>query len=156
VAGLAPDPLRSRLKGVSYRPGLGLVAELRNGPELRFGDSSRLPAKWMAAARVLAAPAARGATYIDLRLPDRPVAGGLSTTSVIPLAPAGAAPAPATTPTAPPATTTPAPTATATTPSATPTTTGTAPTTTSQTPVAPTTGGATQAPANTQPQVQSG
>jgi cell division protein FtsQ len=156
VVGLAPEPLRARLKSVSYRPGVGLVAQLRSGPELRFGDSTRLPAKWMAAARVLAAPAARGATYIDLRLPERPVAGGLSTTSVIPLAPAGAAPAP-TPPTAPSASTTTAtPTATATTPAPAPTTTGTAPTTTSQAPVTPTTGGATQAPQNSQPQVQSG
>jgi cell division protein FtsQ len=151
VVGLAPDPLRSRLKTVRYRPGIGLVAEMTDGPELRFGNSSRLPAKWMAAARVLAAPAARGATYIDLRLPERPVAGGLSTTSVIPLAPAGAEPTTATpTPAAAtPTATTVTPTTTTTTPA--PTTTSTAPTTTSQTPVTPTTGGAAQAPANTQP-----
>jgi cell division protein FtsQ len=91
VAGLAPPPLRARLKSVVIRPGGGIVAQVRQGPELRFGDASRLPAKWMAAARVLAAPAARGATYIDLRLPERPAAGGLPTTSVMPLAPAGAA-----------------------------------------------------------------
>jgi cell division protein FtsQ len=91
LVGLAPPPLRARLTRVILDPKLGVVAQLRNGPELRFGDSSRLPAKWMAAARVLAAAGARGATYIDLRLPERPAAGGLSTTSVLPLAPAGEA-----------------------------------------------------------------
>jgi cell division protein FtsQ len=89
VVGLAPAPLRPRIKNVRYRPGVGLVATLTAAPELRFGDASRLPAKWMAATRVLAAPGARGASYIDLRLPDRPAAGGLPTTSVMPLAPAG-------------------------------------------------------------------
>jgi cell division protein FtsQ len=89
---------------VLIRPGVGIVVQVRKGPELRFGDASRIPAKWMAAARVLAAAGARGATYIDLRLPERPAAGGLSTTSVIPLAPAGET------------TSTPTPTATTTTP----------------------------------------
>jgi cell division protein FtsQ len=138
VVGLAPEPLRARLKDVTVRPGVGIVAQVRKGPELRFGDSTRLPAKWMAAARVLAAAGARGATYIDLRLPERPAAGGLPTTSVLPLAPAGETAPPVTTTTA----TTPAPTA-STTPPATATTTPT----TAATPSS----GTTQ---NTQPQVQ--
>jgi cell division protein FtsQ len=100
VVALAPAPLRTRIKSVSFRAGVGLVARLLRGPELRFGDSTRLPAKWTAAARVLAAAAARGASYLDLRLPERPAAGGLPTTSVTPLAPAGEAGA-AVTPTAP-------------------------------------------------------
>ena len=90
VVALAPRPLQQHLTSVRYRPGAGLVAQLRKGPELRFGDASQLAAKWASAARVLAAAGARGATYIDLRLPERPAAGGLPTTSVIPLAPAGA------------------------------------------------------------------
>jgi cell division protein FtsQ len=89
LVALAPEPLRARLKSVLIRPGVGIVAQITKGPELRFGGSDRLPAKWTAAARVLAAAGARGATYIDLRLPERPAAGGLPTTSVIPLAPAG-------------------------------------------------------------------
>jgi cell division protein FtsQ len=114
VVGLAPEPLQKRIERVWIKPEVGIVAEIRKGPELRFGDASRLPAKWMAAARVLAAAGARGAAYIDLRLPERPAAGGLPTTSVLPLAPAGESvtPAPAATPT----TTAPAPTATAQTP----------------------------------------
>jgi cell division protein FtsQ len=107
IVGLAPAPLAARLESVTVRPGAGIVAQLRKGPELRFGDASRLPAKWVAAARVLAAPGARGASYIDLRLPERPAAGGLATTSVMPLAPAGqTATPPATTTTPSPVTNT--------------------------------------------------
>jgi cell division protein FtsQ len=101
IVGLAPQPLQARIKSVLIRPGVGIVAQIRKGPELRFGDATRLPAKWMAAARVLAAAGARGATYIDLRLPERPAAGGLPTTSVIPLAPAGVTTPPTTTTTTP-------------------------------------------------------
>jgi cell division protein FtsQ len=54
----------------------GFAVELRNGPELQFGDLSRLAAKWAAAARVLADPSARGARALDLRLPQRPAASG--------------------------------------------------------------------------------
>src|SRR4051812_25095917 len=99
VVGLAPDTLRSRIKWVGIKPETGLVATLKDGPELRFGDATRLPAKWVAATRVLAASAAKGATYIDVRLPERPTAGGLPITTVIPLAPAGetGTPAPQTT-----------------------------------------------------------
>jgi cell division protein FtsQ len=89
VVALAPEALRSRITEVLVKPSTGITIDIRKGPELRFGDSSRLPAKWMAAARVLAAAGARGASYIDLRLPERPAAGGLPTTSVLPLAPAG-------------------------------------------------------------------
>ena len=152
VIGLAPDPLRVRVASVGVTAGTGIVAKLTAGPDLIFGDTSRLPAKWMAAARVLSAAGARGATYIDLRLPERPAAGGLATTTVIPLAPAGAS------------TGTPAPTITGTTTSATTTTapstaltqTTTAPVTSPQTSAPPATqGGATQAPQNPQAQVQS-
>ena len=65
-------------------------------------------AKWTAAARVLADPSSRGAAYIDLRLPDRPAAGGLAAQTLAPLGtaegPEGAAPA-----TAAPQAATPAP-----------------------------------------------
>jgi cell division protein FtsQ len=89
VAATAPGPLRGRLAQVEVRERDGLVAELRDGPELIFGDVSRVRAKWVAAARVLADPDAAGATYIDLRLPGRPAAGGLPAETVAPVAPAG-------------------------------------------------------------------
>jgi cell division protein FtsQ len=92
VAGAVPGPLRKRVESIGSRSGDGLVATLNDGPDLIFGDSSRARAKWIAAARVLADRDAEGATYIDLRLPDRPAAGGLPAATVEPVAPAGQAP----------------------------------------------------------------
>jgi cell division protein FtsQ len=101
VAGTAPGVLRGRIKEVTKRAEQGLVAELNDGPELIFGAATQLPAKWAAAARVLADPDARGASYIDLRIASRPAAGGLPAETVIPVAPAGMAPAQPTQPTPP-------------------------------------------------------
>jgi cell division protein FtsQ len=101
VAGAAPSVLRGRIKEVTKRAQEGFVAELSDGPELIFGAATQLPAKWAAAARVLADPEARGASYIDLRIASRPAAGGLPAETVIPVAPAGMAPAQPTQPTPP-------------------------------------------------------
>lgn len=72
----APPALRGRLarayvgpNGLSVRTDVGLV--------LWFGSSQRLPAKWAAAVAVLADPSSEGATHLDLRVPERPAAGGL-------------------------------------------------------------------------------
>jgi len=73
----APEALRPKLGKGTQEAGRGLVVQLRDGPDLIFGNTSDLAAKWIAAARVLADSASRGASYVDLRLPDRPVAGGL-------------------------------------------------------------------------------
>ncbi|MGH2847444.1 MAG: cell division protein FtsQ/DivIB, partial [Thermoleophilaceae bacterium] len=89
VAGAAPAALRGRIAEVGDSGHRGLVAEMRDGPELVFGDASRLAAKWAAAARVLADLEASGASYIDLRIPGRPAAGGLPAQTVTPVAPAG-------------------------------------------------------------------
>jgi cell division protein FtsQ len=89
VAGAAPAALHRRVEKVATRKEEGLVVLLRDGPELIFGDAARVRAKWTAAARVLADKAAAGATYIDLRLPGRPAAGGLPAETVTPVAPAG-------------------------------------------------------------------
>ena len=98
VAGAAPAPLRPRLERIELRSGDGIVVRMREGPELIFGDATRIRAKWIAATRVLADPDAEGATYIDVRLPGRPAAGGLPAATLAPVAPAG------TEPTVPPAT----------------------------------------------------
>ena len=76
VLSAAPAPLRARVRRTSLGP-QGLAVALRNGPSLIFGGPERLRAKWAAAAVVLADPTSAGATYIDLRLPERPAAGGL-------------------------------------------------------------------------------
>jgi cell division protein FtsQ len=89
VAGGAPAALRQRLETVGLRSGDGIVVEVRDGPELIFGDATQVRAKWLAATRVLADPEAAGATYIDVRLPGRPAAGGLAAATAEPVAPAG-------------------------------------------------------------------
>ncbi|MGZ4271230.1 MAG: cell division protein FtsQ/DivIB [Solirubrobacteraceae bacterium] len=72
----APPDLRAKVSRVYPGP-RGLTAPLTNGPILYFGGADRLRAKWTAAASVLADRSSAGATYIDLRLPERPAAGGL-------------------------------------------------------------------------------
>jgi cell division septal protein FtsQ len=89
VLATAPKPLARRLQEARQKRGRGVVVSIRRGPELVFGEPTRLRAKWVAAARVLADPASRGAIYLDLRLPERPVAGGLPVETVVPVAPAG-------------------------------------------------------------------
>jgi len=91
VAGGAPAPLRGRLERIDLRAEEGIVVELRDGPELIFGDAKHVRAKWIAAVRILADREAAGASYIDVRLPGRPAAGGLPAETVAPVAPAGSA-----------------------------------------------------------------
>jgi cell division protein FtsQ len=90
LAGAAPAALHGRVEKVRLRKRDGFVVLLRDGPELIFGKATRMRAKWTAAARVLADRASAGATYVDLRLPGRPAAGGLPAETVTPVAPAGA------------------------------------------------------------------
>jgi cell division protein FtsQ len=73
----APIALRDRVLRASTTKQGGLTLVLHNGPDLRFGGADRLAAKWAAAAAVLASENSRGATYLDLRYPERPAAGGL-------------------------------------------------------------------------------
>jgi cell division protein FtsQ len=73
----APAALRDRVLRASTTKQGGLTLVLHNGPDLRFGGADRLAAKWAAAAAVLADDNSRGATYLDLRYPERPAAGGL-------------------------------------------------------------------------------
>lgn len=91
VAGTAPLALRPRLELIEMRAQDGIVVQMRDGPELIFGDATRARAKWIAATRVLADPEAEGASYIDVRLPGRPAAGGLPAATLSPVAPAGTA-----------------------------------------------------------------
>lgn len=72
----APPALRERVQRV-FRSRRGLSTTMRKGPKLYFGGDGRYAAKWAAAAKVLSDSDSFGASYIDLRLPDRPTAGGL-------------------------------------------------------------------------------
>jgi cell division protein FtsQ len=76
VLAAAPPQLRAKVSRVYAGP-RGLTAPLAAGPVLYFGGADRLRAKWVAAARVLADRSSAGASYVDLRLPERPAAGGL-------------------------------------------------------------------------------
>jgi cell division protein FtsQ len=76
VAAAAPAPLLARVDRI-WTGTDGLMLNLREGPDLIFGDQSDAGRKWAAAARVLAEPSAVGATYLDLRVPERVGAGGL-------------------------------------------------------------------------------
>ncbi len=77
VLASAPAKLRSRIVRVTLGR-YGLQARLREGLVLRFGDGRRLEAKWLAAQAVMRDPGAAQAAYIDLRIPARPAAGGLT------------------------------------------------------------------------------
>ena len=77
IAGAAPAPLLQRTDQLEIGS-RGVVLALRDGPELVFGTDEDAAEKWIAAARVLAEPSARGATYLDLRIPGRVAAGGLA------------------------------------------------------------------------------
>jgi len=76
VVAAAPPGLDRRVLTVAEDPRRGVVARLRQGPEVVFGGLGGLRAKWESAALVLADSASAGAAYVDVRLPDRPVAGG--------------------------------------------------------------------------------
>lgn len=123
----APPALAARVLRVRTVTRFGLVAILRRGPQIRLGDTTRLAAKWFSAARVLADPSSKGARYIDVRVPERPAAGGVAaasqpgaSTAVTPAVPAPSATAPAVTATTPVITGTPPVTPSPSTPSVTP------------------------------------
>jgi cell division protein FtsQ len=75
VLGAAPYQLLARVSQVTTVAPHGLVAELRSGPSIYFGDATRLAAKWVAATAVLADSGSAGALYIDVTDPERPAAG---------------------------------------------------------------------------------
>lgn len=72
----APAPLRARVT-TAFRGPRGLTVQLADGPSVRFGSSARIRAKWASLTAVLASSASRGATSIDVRVPEHPAAAGL-------------------------------------------------------------------------------
>jgi cell division protein FtsQ len=68
--------LRERIQRLWSGP-RGLTLDLKDGPDLVFGSGTDAHRKWAAALRVLADPSSQGATYLDLRVPERVAAGGL-------------------------------------------------------------------------------
>ncbi len=72
----APPEMRAAIGKVFLGP-RGLTVRLKIGTALYFGSGERLRAKWAAAVAVLADASSHGATTLDLRVPERPAAGGL-------------------------------------------------------------------------------
>jgi cell division protein FtsQ len=75
LAGAAPASVRPLIVRVRSGGHDGLRVDLQGGVRLVFGSRARLHAKWAAALAVMSDARAAGATYLDLRIPDRPVAG---------------------------------------------------------------------------------
>ena len=75
VVRAAPLQLRPYIESTSYGDD-GVDVMLKAGIELRFGDATRVVAKWKAAAAVLADPSVTTLDYIDLYVPSHPAIGG--------------------------------------------------------------------------------
>lgn len=74
LLGAAPAPLLPLVEQL-FVGKEGLTARMRGGLLVYFGDAARPHAKWASLAAVLANPESHGATYVDVRLPQRPAAG---------------------------------------------------------------------------------
>ena len=74
VLGAAPAPF-AKLVLRAFNGPRGLTLAMRGGLIVYFGDASRPHAKWLSLARVLADQSSAGASYVDVRLPERPAAG---------------------------------------------------------------------------------
>jgi hypothetical protein len=71
----APAELLPKVSQVTTVAPHGLVAQIRGGPSIYFGDAAQLSQKWIAASEVLGDPGSAGAAYIDVTDPERPAAG---------------------------------------------------------------------------------
>jgi cell division protein FtsQ len=77
ILGATPGPLKNRIVASAWDEDRGgVVVDLNNGPEIRFGDGSRAADKWKAAVTVLSSDERGSPSYLDVSVPDRPVAGG--------------------------------------------------------------------------------
>jgi hypothetical protein len=76
IAGAAPEPLRPLMHTIEHTAEHGIVVTLRGGIPLYFGTAAEAARKWAAASAVLADPQLQTLTYLDVRVPGRPAAGG--------------------------------------------------------------------------------
>jgi cell division protein FtsQ len=74
VLGAAPKALAKSAER-AYSGSKGLTLVMHGGLRVYFGDSSRPHAKWASLVRVLADAGSVGASYVDVRVPERPAAG---------------------------------------------------------------------------------
>lgn len=76
IIGGVPDDLKDRLKSAAWDEERGgVVVDLDGAPELRFGDGEDAEDKWKAVAAVLTDPELGSPFYVDVSVPERPVAG---------------------------------------------------------------------------------
>lgn len=75
VLAAAPYALLAHLAGATSSSAHGVIVQLRDGPQLYFGQASQLEQKWTAAVAVLQNRNSVGASYIDVTDPERPAAG---------------------------------------------------------------------------------
>lgn len=75
VAGAAPPELRGLIESVGAG-GDGIEVVLKGGIPVLFGSGDRAVDKWAATAAALADPKLDTLTYLDVRVPERPAAGG--------------------------------------------------------------------------------
>jgi cell division protein FtsQ len=77
ILGATPAPLRDKVTGSTWDDQAGgVVVDLKNGPEVIFGDGSQAQDKWDAAVAVLSSPEHGSPGYVNVVVPDKPVAGG--------------------------------------------------------------------------------
>jgi cell division protein FtsQ len=74
LLGAAPKALAKSAER-AYSGSKGLTLLMHGGLRVYFGDASRPHAKWASLVRVLADPGSVGASYVDVRVPERPAAG---------------------------------------------------------------------------------
>jgi cell division protein FtsQ len=74
VLGAAPAQLAKLVSRVYSGP-KGLTVAMRSGLLVFFGSAERPHAKWLSLASVLADPSSAAASYVDVRVPERPAAG---------------------------------------------------------------------------------
>jgi hypothetical protein len=90
VLGAEPAPfVRAKAVERVFSGSRGVTVEMRNGLMVYFGDGTLPHAKWLSLARVLLDSSSAGASYVDVRVPERPAAGFPD--GVAPDRPAGAA-----------------------------------------------------------------
>lgn len=82
VVGAAPEPLRPLIEKIAHSKEFGVEVTMRGGIPIRFGTGSAAAEKWESAAAVLADPKLDSLSYVDVRVPERPAAGGAADTAV--------------------------------------------------------------------------
>jgi cell division protein FtsQ len=75
VLAAAPYSMLSHVESATSSADHGVILQLRDGPQIYFGPTDDLRAKWAATTSVLQDHGSAGAAYIDVTDPQRPAAG---------------------------------------------------------------------------------